>query len=132
LAAVGIGSSLGGCARWLYKPPIPTDYVGWRYTQHNYFRKFVAVSTTSHRAGNYRVTVTTAHLSMGGGGRRVLRIPDYCPPVVQANAHILRANPQLLSTPFVSVDGVRIDQPGPAVPMSRPPVRRPEAPSGLQ
>ena len=79
-AALGLVCGLGGCARWHYKPPIPTDYVGWRYTQHNYYRKFVAASSSSYRSGNYRVTVTTVHHSQGGGGRRVLYVPDICPP----------------------------------------------------
>lgn len=134
LAAVGLVSGLAGCPRWKYMPPIPTDFVGWRYSQHNYLRKHVSQTTSSYRSGRYRYTVTTTYRSRSGGGRRVLRVADKCPAVTQANAHILRLHPQLLNAPFMSVDGIRIEQPGQAVPLQPLPPRRSRrrGPSGLQ
>jgi hypothetical protein len=101
LTALGLLWGAMGCGAWKYKPPIPTDYVSWRYSQHNYLRK--SWSRSSHRSGNYVVTVTTH--SRRYKGRRVLRIPDHLPPIRTANAHILKRYPSLLKEEFRAPDG---------------------------
>lgn len=93
-----------GCAK-PYNPHLPTDLVGYRYSMHRYMNRTFSQTSSSHRSGNYVVTVTTTTASRTLLGGQTLKYLDKTPHIATANNHIISRFPGLLKSPFRSVDG---------------------------
>jgi len=101
-----------GCAK-PYNPHLPTDLVGYRYSMHRYLNRTFSQTSSSHRSGNYVVTVTTTTASRTLLGGQTLKYLDKTPHIASANNHILSRFPGILKTQFRSVDGTSAVPPAP-------------------